>query len=182
MRTYKKIALATVLIVSGISAVMAVNAQEEKPESILPETSISLVQAVEIAQQGNDGMVTSAVLEILTDEPFYSIMIESDTTESEILVDADSGEVVGKLSMEGKNEEIMTYLTESNFGYADTDDMGMYDDLEDLEDLIMILDDIAESDDPELVAEIEALEACFEEQALSSDEAASDSESVTTTQ
>lgn len=179
---YKKIALAAVFAVSSISVIAAVNAQEEKPTTnMLPETKLSLVQAVEVATQDNTGTVTSATLEMLTEKPFYSIDIETETTGSHILVDANSGEVIGKLSItiDAADDELFDYLTDLAFGLDD--ELDVLDEIESLDDLsVLSEDELAlllnadfEFDSEELQAEIDAIESCMDD----AEDAESDSDS-----
>lgn len=177
MMMYKKIALAAVFAVSSISVIAAVNAQEEKPIDTLPETTLSLVQAVEIASKDNTGTVTSATLEMLTEQPFYAIDIETETTGSHILVDANSGEVIGKLAItiDAADDELFDYLTDLTFGtddgFVELDDIDSLDDLSMLseEELALLLAAEIELDDEMLQAELDAIESCLDEADTDSD-------------
>lgn len=175
MMMYKKIALAAVFAVSSISVIAAVNAQEEKATTnTLPETTLSLVQAVEVATKDNTGTVTSATLEMLTEKPFYSIDIETETTGSHILVDANNGDVIGKLAItiDAADDELFDYLTDLAFGLGDELDMlDVLDEIENLDDLsVLSEDELAlllnadfEFDSEGLQAELDAIESCLDD-------------------
>lgn len=190
MMMYKKIALAAVFAVSSISVIAAVNAQEEKPTTnMLPETKLSLVQAVEVATQDNTGTVTSATLEMLTEKPFYSIDIETETTGSHILVDANSGEVIGKLSItiDAADDELFDYLTDLAFGLDD--ELDVLDEIESLDDLsVLSEDELAlllnadfEFDSEELQAELDAIESCIDDAENAESDRDSDKETTADT-